>query len=364
MIKKLSILVGYFVFLQSSNALAQQQNAALIELRNLIAPVKPTEFYFKEVVDGRKTKTGLGKLQPYKGSSFTTPYIVDFKGGRVELINFIKRSAEVNNKLRPIILTIKELSVNEEPVINGLVKGSVKINLLFALEGSYVPIDLTSYSTTTSYQRTAGPAQYIEPILSKAIINGILFFDNWINQNADTNIKLAKGVKLSFSDYDEKPDGDTVYYKVSRPITWDDFKGKPPKNTRRGAEIFSYIGYNQEVELRNGVIYVKVAVKSWVAKSACWVLPGMQSDYALNHEQRHFDITRLVAERFKASLKVKTTAPDTFEGEMNAAYLDALRELTALQRQYDNETSHGGNSNAQEQWNIRIDKELSASGIK
>ncbi|RFZ95193.1 hypothetical protein D0C36_06605 [Mucilaginibacter conchicola] len=364
MIKKLSILVGYLMQLPVFFAVAQQQNPALIELRSTAVTVKPTEFYLKEINDERKNKAALGRMQLYKGGPFTSSYAINFKGGSAALISFIKNNTGANYKLRPVILTINELSVNEEPAVNGAVKGSVKITLAFALEGTYVPVKLTSYNTTTTYQRPAGPAQYIEPILNKAITNGVSFFDNWVNSQADTNIKLARKVNLSFTDYDENGEGDTIYYKVDRPLKWDDFKAKPLRGSTKGAEIFSYIGYDQSVDVRNSTIFLSIALKSWVAKSACWVLPGMQTDYALNHEQRHFDITRLVTGHFKNRLKTITMAPDTYEGELNTAYLDALRELVSMQKQYDNETSHSGNVTAQEQWNNRIDKELTASGIK
>ena len=49
---------------------------------------------------------------------------------------------------------------------------------------------------------------------------------------------------------------------------------------------------------------------------------------------------------------------NNFDGPINEDYLEAYREMSKLQKQYDNETSHGANQAAQQHWNERIDKEL------
>ncbi|QXV67216.1 hypothetical protein INP83_09060 [Mucilaginibacter sp. 21P] len=365
MIKKLSIFIGFTIIsMPVLSCFAQQQNTALIDLKTNPSIVKPNQFYIKEVIDSRKNKSALGKMQPYKGGTTTLPYNTNLKGGSAALSAFVANSVYADKEQRSIILTINELSVNEEPLTIGAVKGNIKISLSFALQGTYSDIDLTSYTSSTTFQRPAGSPQQIEPILSKTITNGLIFFDNWMNNNAGDNIKLATAVKLSFANYQDKTEGDTIYYRPDRPLTWDDFTGQPSKSLKHAAEVFSYIGYDQDIDLKNGVVYVKISLKPWVAKSASWVKPGQQNNYALNHEQRHFDITRLVAEHFKKRLSDLKLAPDTFEGEINMAYLDALRELNTLQKQYDTETVHARDSGEQQRWNDRIDKELISAGIK
>jgi len=55
---------------------------------------------------------------------------------------------------------------------------------------------------------------------------------------------------------------------------------------------------------------------------------------------------------------------DKFYGPINVEYLEALREATRMQKQYDAETRHGQNRTVQAQWNEQIDKELRLYGIK
>ncbi len=85
------------------------------------------------------------------------------------------------------------------------------------------------------------------------------------------------------------------------------------------------------------------------------------SDYALNHEQRHFDIAKIAAEHFKRKLASEQLPVDNYDGFINYDYLDAYREMDKLQEQYDKETDHGANHAAQEGWDRKIDEELRRS---
>ncbi|MDB5009909.1 MAG: hypothetical protein JWQ06_698, partial [Mucilaginibacter sp.] len=80
--------------------------------------------------------------------------------------------------------------------------------------------------------------------------------------------------------------------------------------------------------------------------------------YALNHEQRHFDIVKIITEQFKQKVLAEKLTPDTFEAFINMQYLDSYRDMDAMQKAYDKETSHGINRFVQTEWNDRIDKEL------
>lgn len=156
----------------------------------------------------------------------------------------------------------------------------------------------------------------------------------------------------------EKPEGDSIYYSAKRLLTWDDFKSKIP-NSRYDAEVFPSIGYDERTDVTNGVINVGLAIKVSLPKSAAWVRNGSMNDYTLNHEQRHFDIAKIAAEHFEQKLKVENLTTTNFEGIINVDYLDAYREMDALQKQYDDETRHGADQAEQERWNKKIDNELS-----
>ena len=93
------------------------------------------------------------------------------------------------------------------------------------------------------------------------------------------------------------------------------------------------------------------------------VRPGSKNDYVLDHEQLHFDITRLAAERFKRYLQKMTFSVEDFSSELQYQYIDFYRVHSQLQIQYDNETGHGTNQAAQAAWVKKVRDELRSYGV-
>ena len=52
-------------------------------------------------------------------------------------------------------------------------------------------------------------------------------------------------------------------------------------------------------------------------------------------------------------------SPEDYDSMMGYYYLETFREMNQMQEEYDKETQHGINKNAQEKWNQKIDMELS-----
>lgn len=336
-----------------------------ITLQNQTLNLTPKEFYIAGIEDARKDSTTIGSLQPAVNipGKLAEAYPIDLKGGIAAIKNFVSYSLPGNKKLRPLIVKLNVLSVIESLVSNGMVKGDIKLSVSFYLQKGDDPVHLVDYNTHTTYQRKPGPAQQIEPLLRSALNNSLVYINNWMDAQAGSNIKLAKSVKIKFTEYSEPTEGDTIYYNISRPLKWADFCGKERNSSRNGAEVFAGLGYDEDVKVINGVVNVTLALKTYVPKSACWVAPGMVNGYSLNHEQRHFDIARLVAEHFKQNITAEALAADNYDGTINMAYLDALREMNKLQKQYDEETAHSTNTYQQQLWNNRIDKELLEYGV-
>ncbi len=334
-------------------AVAQDNN---IILRDETIPVTPKEFYIANITDERGNRSAVASLilpnQP-KNS------LIDLQGdGFLAIKKFIDKNLPRNTSLRPLDISLKQFMVTETARPDGLINGSAALVLSFSMQNSDGDtIHLIDYNGSTTYTRSAGPAQDVEPTMRKMIENGLVYLNTWINQQAASDIKLAKAVKIEFTDYTEKPEGDTVYYATNRPLTWDDFQSKVAAMSY-AAEVFPTIGYDEHKEVVKGVIKVTVVVKVSFPKSAAWAGEAGKSDYTLNHEQRHFDIAKIAAGRFEQRIKNRTLTVDNYEAIINEEYLDAYREMSEMQRQYDNETAHGANRAAQEQWNRRITGEL------
>src|SRR5262249_43650507 len=159
------------------------------------------------------------------------------------------------------------------------------------------------------------------------IEDALAWFNNWMNLQEDRDPRLARAVKVDFTDYTEQPESDTVYYSPKQPLTWADF-GEGSLGNNYDAEVFTSIDYTEKTEVVKGVIQVHVSVKTDLPKSDCIVRPGGQTSVALYHEQRHFDIAKIVAERFKHKIQAMHLPVDNYDGPINVQYLETLRELT------------------------------------
>jgi hypothetical protein len=325
----------------------------------------PTEFYIADVTDERNDKSAVAWLLPAAKDARPTAVPVDLQGGALHAVKqFIGNSMPRNTALRPVIIGLKKVSIKETALAGNRVEGRVNLVFSFNLDkGEDDRVHLADYNSSAVYNRDAAQVLNVEPTLRRLLVSGLLYVNTWINQQAETNIKLVHGVKVTFSDYKEKDEGDSIYYNVKRPLKWSDFKSKVP-SSKYAAEVFPTLGYDEHTEIIKGVINLHLAIKACLPKSACWVKAGSINDYTLNHEQRHFDIVKIAGEHFKLKVKARKISTGNFDGPINEEYLDAYREMNNLQKQYDNETQHGMDTAEQQRWNGKIDNELKDLRVK
>lgn len=170
----------------------------------------------------------------------------------------------------------------------------------------------------------------------------------------------AQVVFVTFRDY--VPPGyetdDTVYYAHEHPLTWDDFTGKVNKESPSSAVSFSSFSYDGSGLLKNDTLRVQLTIQVYFVKSGSWVRPGQADSYSLAHEQTHFDIAKLSAERFRRKVEETRLSPDYYDSEISFIYWDVYREMNTLQEQYDKETRHGGDRAAQYRWQEKVKRML------
>jgi hypothetical protein len=357
------IIIAFVLVFLGFKSRAQQKTELILQNEHL--PITPKEFYVANVIDERANRTAVAWFLPAGSteSNQSKTYPVDLQGGGLTAIKqFIDHNLPRNTALRPIVISIKKFMTTETALAGGRVEGHTSLIMSFYLKSDEDDSliggqHLADYNGSAVYNRNAGPPKDIEPTLRHVLENGLIYLNNWMNQQANNNIKLAKSMKVTFTDFMEKTEGDTIYYSIKRPLTWDDFKSKVA-NSSYDAQVFPTIGYDERTEVINGVINIKMIIKVSLPKSACWVKSGSRSDYTLNHEQRHFDIAKIAAEHFKQKLKNEALPLDNYDGQINMDYLDAYREMDDLQRQYDTETRHGSDHSEQQRWNEKVDEEL------
>jgi len=365
--RKTATLVGTvftFLFLVSYKTPVQKLDTIVLQPQAL--PIVPKEFYIAKVVDERAEKSAVAWIFSLVApKQKPTLQAVDFKGGSlIAMQDFVFQSLPRDKKLPPIVVRVKECKVTESIVAPGRVEGKVAVALAFDLVNSDENVHLTDYRLDTRYNRPDNQViNIVEPALRESFSSGLKFFNTWINNQADHNPKLAKAVKVVIQDYHEKPEGDTIYYNVNRPLTWNDFQEKPPGG-KYAATVFPSLGFDEKREIESGIIKLHLAIKVYVPKSACWVKDNDRTDYTLNHEQRHFDLVKIVGKHFEQKIRALKIPVTNCDGLINFEYYESFREMNRLQDQYDDETQHGINTFEQERWNKKIDADLAALGVK
>ena len=151
---------------------------------------------------------------------------------------------------------------------------------------------------------------------------------------------------------------DTMYYDFNRQLTWSDFKGKPDENHFGGAVTASGFAFNSKMNFDGRNIYLDIGVYTFFIKHESWKKPQINSDYHLLHEQRHFDITRLGAEKLIGELAKANFTKDNYNSLLTSMFEKAYKENSDRQSQYDNETKHSIDSAKQQEWNEKIANEI------
>lgn len=333
--------------------------SAQITLTDEAIQLKPTGFYIAEVKDNRAEKSKPAEIVIKDNLNRPQLQSMNLQGGTATAIKqYLAKNLPKTTSGRAIVMGIEQFWVSETAVGTSSVDGQISLKLSFGLDKDYGVEPLISYPGTLRYRRSLTSTASVERNLRQLINSGLSYFNSWMSSNEDWDRRLAKSVKIRFTDYKESKEGDTVYYDPKRPLTWADFQSKIRISGNFQASVMPSLGYTQDANLENGVLDVRLAVKTYVPKSACWANPTDRNTYYLNHEQRHFDIAKIIAEQFKKKMLAKKLTPDNYEALLNMQYLDSYRDMNTMQKAYDDETNHGINRFAQDAWNARIDKEL------
>jgi hypothetical protein len=323
---------------------------------------KPNRFYFVKVIDERRDKSKIGMVYGEKQIEKS----LKLSGGTVKsLQNYFSKSILKDATCYPIVFKIKELIIDED-VNNQKISGKCKIKISYSFLRDTTEVELTDFQASINYSRTLGDYNNYETLLSKVVEKSVIFFGDWMRENYDKNEKLIKSLNLIVrSDYeiDNPEKGDTIFWSPTRKMTWADFTGTMPKTTKYSAQIFNNFEYTAPLKIENGILSIALQMKVYMLKSASWTSSTSLSEYSLGHEQLHFDIAKLVVERFKQKAKQILTV-DNYDSQLQMLFIEMYREMNRLQREYDDESNHSINIIGQEKWRLIANDELRQVGVR
>jgi len=181
-------------------------------------------------------------------------------------------------------------------------------------------------------------------------------------------VAAANGSSVASQETDQFP------WSADRLLLWDDFQGKPPVQAQEmmeAAQIHMTIHwqlqlimeYNCQLQLWTAIIdRPSLTVVNTMVPASSWVDRSRQNSATLNHEQGHFDLNEVYRRKLQAALAPLTAEGGTADAAKQAlqALIDVASEkvmsqLANTQANYDQETHHGTDLQAQTAWNNRID---------
>jgi hypothetical protein len=327
-------------------------------------PFTPKEFYIAQVTDQRSAQD-RGPIAQLALTVGQPVQRVDLVGGLESGVRqFVSQSLPPNRSLRPVAMRLRQCKIVETATgnrVTGQFTFAVSFDLL-TQDGTTT--QLTEYRGGTNYVRPIGQTTVIESSIRQALVASLRSLNNYMNREAGMNEKLATGINVVFTEDTRLTDDDTVFYNPMRKLVWDDFLAAPRRGSHYAAEVFTSFSYEGKSSVKDGIVQLNLQLKGYMLKNSSWARSDVRNEYTLNHEQRHFDITKLVMERFKQKVQPDSLTVEDYNSIVQYQFLESYREMNRLQEQYDRETSHGINQALQEIWNHRIDEELQTLGIK
>ena len=144
-----------------------------------------------------------------------------------------------------------------------------------------------------------------------------------------------------------------------RQIGWGEFQeyATRPTGVKEDAEIHSDGGGDDNMTVgRSGKQFIVTSVTvTMTVESDSWVVKDKKSDYLLNHEQRHFDITALLwRDMSNEIMQIRARSVPALgraANQVKSRYTPIFKQMTD---RYDTETNHSLKHDVQAKWDEKI----------
>ncbi len=338
------------------SSVAQPTLSEVYFKKEKIALSHAKSFYILDVADQRKLKgSHLGTVVLYGKA---VPLQLTQSLERALFDHWSSALRVRNDDGLPLEIQLDEVLVSERRIAPNKISGEMKVKITFQWTRAGKKIFLTGYSTASTYTRPETTYDH-EAALRRLLDGSIRNFDQWMGLNENKNPLLARGVKLVFESVTTEEKADTVFYDPGRKLTWDDFRGNTNRpGSRYAAAVFSSLSYEGNSKMSGSYLQATIGLKVFMVKSMSWGRTDARNGYTLAHEQTHFNITRLMAERFKDRLKTMDLTIEDYDSQIQYEFLEIFREMNREQESYDAQSNHGLNTTAQEKWNEKIQAEI------
>lgn len=149
-------------------------------------------------------------------------------------------------------------------------------------------------------------------------------------------------------------DYDTIAWNAKNRLSWNDFRGEAPVNSRAAAVTASGITYRFSTSSTKDDIEFDFKVDTYFYPNKSWYRPELCDQVILSHEQLHFDISERYARKMRQRLTEETFTRSNVKAKVKSIYKQINEELAEFQNQYDAETNFSRDREQQLVWNEKI----------
>ncbi len=147
---------------------------------------------------------------------------------------------------------------------------------------------------------------------------------------------------------------DTIEWRESYKLVWDDFKAPPELGSPKGALTGSSIAY----DAKSVGSSIECIVVSYFNRQRSWVQANQKTDYVLSHEQGHFDLYEIYTRKLRKMLSEKTFTRKNLTNDLKKIVKKVLKKADEQQVKYDKATGFAYNVANQKKWSKKIADEL------
>ena len=146
--------------------------------------------------------------------------------------------------------------------------------------------------------------------------------------------------------------GQFIEWSPVKRLTWDDYLAIPSSSTDAAAITSTALGV--EYHLKHNALTYTITCR--FSKTNSW--GRHKTDYILQHEQGHFDITELFARKLAKELKAYKFNSGKVQEDVSRIYKKVMDEKEEYQNKYDKDTDFSRNKDKQVEWLEKIKDEL------
>jgi hypothetical protein len=196
-------------------------------------------------------------------------------------------------------------------------------------------------------------------MMLRLLLAGCLCCLVWQQTTAQTVVKVV----FREDDRPEDKNSDTLFYH-QRASSAEDYRGRPPSSPKSEAVSFTSFAFDGSSRRFRDTLEITLVLQVFWVKSSSWLRSRPPSQHTLEHEQIHFDITRLVAEGFRKKVQEMELTMDDHDSRIQYEYLESFREMNRRQEEFDDAVRSGLDVAGQRAWREKIRNALLEAGVR